>query len=102
MEVRATASAITSDDCSLVTLKSGTSTENACVKLRHSGQSGKEITVDFGTHSSENIAVNTVLNKLDLTLYIQTFLFSYDCDNFLRIYSRGERYSNALCGRCSL
>ncbi|MCG8710950.1 hypothetical protein JHU04_004269, partial [Brenneria sp. 4F2] len=26
---------------------------------------------------------------LDLTLYIQTFLLSYGCDNFLRIYSRG-------------
>ncbi|MBW6807820.1 universal stress protein UspB, partial [Salmonella enterica subsp. enterica serovar Weltevreden] len=33
---------------------------------------------------------------LDLTLYIQTFLLSYDCDNFLRIYSRGERYPSAL------
>ncbi|MFK3216723.1 hypothetical protein ITH51_06575 [Salmonella enterica subsp. enterica serovar Weltevreden] len=35
---------------------------------------------------------------MDLTLYIQTFLLSYDCDNFLRIYSRGERYPSALCG----
>ncbi|HGG4756895.1 TPA: hypothetical protein ACJGUQ_003635 [Salmonella enterica subsp. enterica serovar Ball] len=64
MEVRSTASATTSEDCSLVTLKSGASTKNACVKLHHSGQSGKEITVDFGTNISENIAVNTVLNKL--------------------------------------
>ncbi|EAT8144426.1 hypothetical protein E8A44_23095 [Salmonella enterica] len=36
--------------------------------------------------------------SVDLTLYIQTFLLSYDCDNFLRIYSRGERYPSALCG----
>lgn len=34
----------------------------------------------------------------DLILYIQTFLLSYDCDNFLRIYCRGERYPSALCG----
>ncbi|MCF3897872.1 hypothetical protein L2E44_11995, partial [Salmonella enterica subsp. enterica serovar Weltevreden] len=31
----------------------------------------------------------TALDWMDLTLYIQTFLLSYDCDNFLRIYSRG-------------
>ena len=35
-------------------------------------------------------------------LYIQTFLLSYGCDNFLRIYSRGERYPSALCGCHSL
>lgn len=35
---------------------------------------------------------------LDLTLYIQTSFLSYGCDNFLRIYSRGERYPSALCG----
>lgn len=38
------------------------------------------------------------LSIVDLTLYIQTFLLSYGCDNFLRIYSRGERYPSALCG----
>lgn len=36
--------------------------------------------------------------KLDLPLYIQTPFLSYGCDNFLRIYSRGERYPSALCG----
>jgi hypothetical protein len=35
---------------------------------------------------------------LDLTLYIQTPFLSYGCDNFLRLYSRGERYPSALCG----
>ncbi|CAL6702613.1 hypothetical protein KHEC_KMNIHL_18830 [Escherichia coli] len=35
---------------------------------------------------------------LDLPLYIQTRFLSYGCDNFLRIYSRGERYPGALCG----
>ncbi|MBV8044521.1 DUF4136 domain-containing protein [Pluralibacter sp.] len=35
---------------------------------------------------------------VDLTLYIQTLFLSYGCDNFLRIYSRGERYPSALCG----
>lgn len=36
--------------------------------------------------------------SVDLTLYIQTSFLSYGCDNFLRIYSRGERYPSALCG----
>lgn len=36
--------------------------------------------------------------KMDLPLYIQTRFLSYGCDNFLRIYSRGERYPSALCG----
>lgn len=35
---------------------------------------------------------------LDLALYIQTCFLSYGCDNFLRIYSRGERYPSALWG----
>lgn len=35
---------------------------------------------------------------MDLTLYIQTCFLSYGCDNFLRIYSRGERYPSALWG----
>ncbi|EHD23249.1 hypothetical protein EH206_19720 [Brenneria nigrifluens DSM 30175 = ATCC 13028] len=43
----------------------------------------------------ENVLASTMV---DLTLYIQTFLLSYGCDNFLRIYSRGERYPSALCG----
>ena len=37
-------------------------------------------------------------STVDLTLYIQTHFLSYGCDNFLRINSRGERYSSALCG----
>ncbi|HCB1716471.1 TPA: hypothetical protein MYP99_004651 [Citrobacter freundii] len=36
--------------------------------------------------------------NMDLPLYIQTRFLSYGCDNFLRIYSRGERYPSALCG----
>ncbi|EOL9726287.1 hypothetical protein ACNAJP_002992, partial [Salmonella enterica] len=55
-------------------------------------------TVSFGyaqTHLSS--LKNSDSKDLDLTLYIQTFLLSYDCDNFLRIYSRGERYPSALC-----
>jgi hypothetical protein len=36
-----------------------------------------------------------VLGNVDLTLYIQTLFLPYGCDNFLRIYSRGERYPSA-------
>lgn len=43
-------------------------------------------------------SVLQVMNLVDLPLYIQTRFLSYGCDNFLRIYSRGERYPSALCG----
>ncbi len=39
-----------------------------------------------------------VMPFMDLTLYIQTPFLSYGCDNFLHIYSCGERYPTALCG----
>lgn len=61
--VRNTAEEAASGDYSLVALKSGTSTENARVNLHHNSQTGKEITVDFRRNISENIAVNTVLDK---------------------------------------
>ncbi|MCF3909309.1 cyclic nucleotide-binding domain-containing protein, partial [Salmonella enterica] len=41
-----------------------------------------------GTIKSYTITEQGDEQIMDLTLYIQTFLLSYDCDNFLRIYSR--------------
>lgn len=44
------------------------------------------------------VCIGIVWLLVDLTLYIQTLFLSYGYDNFLRIYSRGERYPSALCG----
>lgn len=35
---------------------------------------------------------------LELILYVQTRFLSYGRVNFLRVYSRSERYPSALCG----
>ncbi len=47
---------------------------------------------------NDYIDSNPASDMMDLTLYIQTLFLSYGYDNFLRIYSRGERYPSALCG----
>lgn len=52
----------------------------------------------FVTTSEAANMPGQVWGCVDLTLYIQTPFLSYGCDNFLRIYSRGERYPSALCG----
>lgn len=44
------------------------------------------------------VAISDAQMQNGCTLYIQTLFPSYRCDNFLHIYSRGERYPSALCG----
>lgn len=56
-------------------------------------------TVKFRRNATSNLLNKChTLMPLDLTLYIQTLFLSYGYDNFLRIYSRGERYPSALGG----
>ncbi|EGG4117525.1 hypothetical protein SI35_06110 [Salmonella enterica] len=56
----------------------------------------KNETLDLQSRLDSVIALR--YESVDLPLYIQSPFLSYGCDNFLRIYSRGERYPSALCG----
>ena len=53
---------------------------------------------EFKFYHINNAGQEVEYFNMDLTLYIQTLFLSYGYDNFLRIYSRGERYPSALCG----